>query len=127
MISTQLWSWVAAAMISLVVLSGHWLWKIERRERAKQLRLEAFRGPIQQDAPATDTPWYQQIGSWFGPLVGVVEQQRLVKLLAQAGIKGHTSLASFITVKALTALTLAALAWTLLQSRQLFESWLLDR
>src|ERR1044071_7027660 len=121
------WWAIAAVMLLMAALSGHRLWAIERRERDQRLRLEAFRGPVPEVASTANTPWYQQIGSWFGPLVGVVEQQRLVKLLAQAGIKGHTSLASFITVKVLTALTLAALAWTLLQSRQLFESWMLVR
>ena len=122
-ISVQIWLLVAAITVPLAALSGYRLWAIDRLERVQRLRLEGFRGPITViDAPDATVPWYQQIASLFGPLVGVVEQQRLQKLLAQAGIKGQTSLASFITIKVIAALTFAVMAWTVLETRQLFES-----
>jgi tight adherence protein C len=123
----QMWWYIAAVTIPMAGLSGYRLWAIDRREREQRLRLDAFRGPIQAAAAIAVVPWYQQFGSWFSPLLGVVEQQRLVKLLTQAGIKGHTSLASFIAMKVLTALMFAAVAWLVLEWRHLFVSSMLIR
>jgi tight adherence protein C len=126
-LTTQTWWLLTAVMVPAAVLSGIRLWVLDRREREQRLRLDAFRGPIQVGATIAAVPLYQQVGSWFSPLVGVVEQQRLVKLLTQAGIKGHISLATFMAMKVLVALTLAAMAWVVLETRHLFVGSMLVR
>lgn len=117
-LSAPTWVLVAVAMLFAAALSGHRLWAIDRREREQQLRLDGFRGPI-ADAP-TSVPWYQNLGSLFAPLVGIADQQRLLKLLAAAGFKGQTSLARFIAIKVLVALAFAAVAWLVVEARGYF-------
>jgi tight adherence protein C len=126
--AAQMWWLVAAMTIPIAVLSGYRLWVIDRREREQRLRLGTFRGPLRADITVdVSVPWYQQIGSLFAPIVGVVEQQRLLKLLAAAGIKGQTSLARFIAMKVLTAIICAVLTWFLLEWRQFLTSLMLAR
>jgi tight adherence protein C len=109
------WWQVAAIMIPLAGLSGFRLWVIDQRERKQRLRLEVFRGPIKADQPAAKPTWYDQLGSRLGPIVGVVEQQRLLKLMAAAGLKGETSLARFISMKLTSAVLFGVITWLLLE------------
>jgi tight adherence protein C len=125
--STQMWWLVAAVTIPIAVLSGYRVWVLDRREREQRLRLEGFRGALRVGIQATRSPWYQELGNWCSPIVGVVEQQRLLKLLAAAGIKGNTGLAHFIAMKVLSALIFGGAAWLLLETRQLFASWMVGR
>jgi len=58
-------------------------------------------------------PWYRRLGSSIAasPIIGTVEQQRLLKLLAAAGVRGRGNLANFIALKVSGALVLAGLLW----------------
>jgi tight adherence protein C len=109
---------VMGAAIGAAILTGLYRWRIAERDRVQQLRLDGFRGagPVQ----AGGVPWYRQLGSSIAasPLIGVVEQQRLLKLLAAAGIKGHGSLANFIATKVCGAIVLGGLAWLGLELAQ---------
>ena len=90
---------VLVAAIAVSILSGSKRWRIADRDRMRRLRLDAFRGTI---APETaGIPWYRQLGSSIAasPIIGTVEQQRLLKLLAAAGIKGRGNFANFIALK----------------------------
>jgi tight adherence protein C len=120
--------WLLAA-IALVALSGYRLWRIAQREEAHQLRLAAFRGAIPAAPPRATAPWYRQLGSRIAlsPIIGPVEQQRLLKLLAAAGIKGRGSLANFVAAKVCGAIVLATLAWLLIEWRHLFATVLILR
>jgi tight adherence protein C len=71
--------------------------------------------------PSRPLPWYRHLGSQIAasPFIGVVEQQRLLTLLAAAGIKSHGSLANFIAAKVCGAVVLAGLVWILLEWRDL--------
>src|SRR5205085_2532192 len=124
MISTQMWWLLAGVMLPVAVLSGYYLWVLDRRERALRLRLETFRGSIGQTL-ATYLPWYHQFGIWLEPVIGVVEQQRLQKALNAAGIKASGSVATFITIKMLTALVLAGLLWLAIEMRHVFEAMMI--
>jgi len=114
--------WLLAAVLA-AALSGCHLWRIARREEAQQLRLEAFRGAVPSAKPTGGhLPWYQRLGSLIAvnPIVGTVEQQRLLKLLLAAGIKGRGSLANFVASKVCGAIVFAGLAWLMLEWRHLF-------
>jgi tight adherence protein C len=111
---------VLAAAIAITIISGPYRWRIADRDRAQRLRLDGFRGEV--PVQAAGIPWYRRLGSSIAasPLIGVVEQQRLLKLLASAGIKGRGNLANFITMKVCGALVLAGLAWMALELGQFF-------
>jgi tight adherence protein C len=61
------------------------------------------------------------------PLIGIVEQERLLKLLAAAGIKGRGNLANFIAMKVCGAIVLAGLGWMTLELGRLFPNVVLIR
>jgi tight adherence protein C len=123
--TTQIWVLVAA--IGATILTGLYRWRIAERDRVQQLRLDGFRGAV--PVQAGSVPWYRQLGSSIAasPLIGIVEQQRLLKLLAAAGIKGRGSLANFITIKVCGAIVLGGLAWMGLELAQLFANNLVAR
>ena len=58
---------------------------------------------------------------------GIVEQQRLLKLLVAAGIKSRGNLANFIAMKVCGAIVLAGLAWMALELGHLFANVMLIR
>src|SRR5262249_55590192 len=66
--------------------------------------------------------WYNRLGAVVAasPIVGNLEQHRLLGLLAAAGIKQHGSLATFIAAKVCGAAVLAAVLWLFLEWRHLF-------
>jgi tight adherence protein C len=112
--------WIVAAALVVAGLTGLHRWRIAERERVQQLRLDGFRGAIPTEA--RHLPWYRQLGSRIAasPIVGTIEQQRLLKLLAAAGIKGRGSLANFIAMKVCGAVVMAGLVWLVLEWRHLF-------
>ena len=120
--------WLAVLMTTLAILFGLRLWRINRLEEVQRHRLEAFRGATTATVQISP-PWYRQLGRLIAasPIVGVVEQQRLLKLLGSAGIKGHGSLVNFVASKVCSAVILAALAWILLQWEQLFAGLMVLR
>jgi tight adherence protein C len=71
--------------------------------------------------------WYRHIGIAVSPIVGSIEQQRLLKLLRAAGVQGRGSLAGLIAMKVCGALFFAGLAWMLIEWRHLFASIMLLR
>jgi tight adherence protein C len=113
--------WLLAAVL-VAVLSGNRLWRNAHREEDQRLRLEAFRGAVTTSRQADHLPWYRLLGIRIAtsPFVGNVEQQRLLKSLATAGIKGHGSLANFLASKVCGAVIFATMVWLLLEWRHLF-------
>src|SRR5215472_4758899 len=91
--------WIVASALFLAAFSGLKRWKIADRDRLQRSRLDAFRGAVA--AQTGGVSWFRQLGSQIAasPFIGVVEQQRLLKLLAAAGIKARGSLANFIATK----------------------------
>jgi tight adherence protein C len=111
--------WVLTTAVVAAAFTGLKRWRIADRDKVQRSRLDAFRGAVPvQSGPA---PWYRQLGSRIAasPFIGVVEQQRLLKLLAAGGIKSHGSLANFIATKVCGAIVLAGLVWMLLELRDL--------
>jgi tight adherence protein C len=107
------------AAVGLALLSAVSLWRIGKQEDRRD-RLVALRGAAFDRAQTARTqrpPWYRRLGGLVAasPIVGTREQQRLLRLLAAAGINGHGSLASFITAKLSGALAMTALLALLLQ------------
>jgi tight adherence protein C len=119
--------WVLVAATAATILFGLTRWRIADRDRVQRLRLDGFRGAI--PTQAAGMPWYRRLGSSIAasPIIGTVEQQRLLKLLAAAGIKGRGNLANFIALKVCGALVLAGLAWMGLELGQLFANVMLIR
>ena len=124
-ISNQTWLLVAAVAIPLAMVSGYYLWVIDRRDQAVRLRIERFRGEIRQTL-TNDLRWYHQLGIWLAPIIGVVEQRRLQKNLSAAGIKARGGVAAFIAIKTIVALSMAGLLWTILEV-QSFEKMMILR
>ena len=118
---------VFVAAIGATILTGLYRWRIAERDRVQQLRLDGFRGAV--PVQAGGVPWYRRLGSSIAasPLIGIVEQQRLLKILAATGIKGRGSLANFIVMKVCGAIVLGGLAWIGLELTQLFANILLVR
>jgi tight adherence protein C len=119
--------WLLAAVLG-AALSGFGLWQFAQREQIQRTRLEAFRGTVHattKDPP----PWYRRLGVLIAvsPIIGAVEQQRLLKMLVAAGIKGRGSLATFVAMKVCGAIFFLALAWLLLEFRHVFADLKLMR
>ena len=121
--SAQLWTWLAVATIPATLAAGWRLWVVDKRDRVQRLRLEALRGPIRANARVGASKW-EQFGRRVAPMVGG-DQQRLIKSLSAAGFKGNGRLASFIAMKATSAIILAVLTWLFLEWRYLLPSTLL--
>jgi tight adherence protein C len=119
--------WLLAAVMA-AALSGFRLLRVAQREQVQQSRLEAFRGAVRASTKGT-SPWYRRLGVLIAasPIIGTVEQQRLLKMLVAAGIKGHGSLATFVAMKVCGAVFFLALAWLLLEFRHLFAHSMLMR
>ena len=116
-----------AAALAAALLSGFRLWRITQREEVQRRRLEAFRGAPIGMQTTRRLPLYRRLGITIAasPIVGTVEQHRLLKLLAAAGIKGRGSLANFIASKVCCGVVLAGLMWPLLEWQQLFAGAML--
>jgi tight adherence protein C len=119
--------WILVAATAATILLGIKRWLIADRDRVQRLRLDGFRGAI--PVRAADMPWYRRLGSSIAasPIIGIVEQQRLLKLLAAAGIRSRGNLANFIALKVCGALVLAGLIWMGLELGQLFANFMLIR
>jgi tight adherence protein C len=125
-------TWILALSLAAALLSGFHLWRIARREELQRRRLELLRGaPGDPEAMvrAQRLPWYRRLGNFIAasPIVGTVEQQRLLRALAAAGLRGHGSLATFVATKACGAIALGGLIWLLLEWRQWFAGIMVIR
>jgi tight adherence protein C len=118
--------WLSAALL-MGLLTGLRLWRIARIEETQRFRLEGFRGAVAPTPSSTRLPWYRQIGIAVSPVVGGIEQQRLLKLLRAAGIHGRGGLATFIAMKVCGAVFFVALAWALVEWRHLLASSMILR
>jgi tight adherence protein C len=117
----EIWLIAAIAAIAVAILTGFRLWRIAQRDEVQRRRLEAFGGaPV--GTQTIHLPWYRRLGIAVAasPIIGTVEQKRLLKLLAAAGIKGRGSLANFIASKVCGAVVLAALVWLLIDWQGLY-------
>jgi tight adherence protein C len=78
---------------------------------------------------AAGMSWYRRLGSSIAasPVIGTVEQQRLLKLLGAAGIRSRGNLANFIALKVCGALVLAGVVWIGLELGQFFANIMLIR
>ena len=119
--------WILVAAIAATILFGLKRWRIADRDRVQRLRLDRFRGAI--PVQAAGMPWYRRLGSSIAasPIIGTVEQQRLLKLLVAAGIRSRGNLANFIAMKVCGALVLAGLAWMGMELGQFFANVMLIR
>ena len=108
--------WLLAAVIAIAALSGFHLLRLTRRNQTQQIRLDGFRGApsvVQYARP----PWHRRLGRLLAasPIIGTSEQQRLIDLLASAGIKGRGDFASFVASKLAGAVVFAGLAWVVIE------------
>src|SRR5947209_2873123 len=110
----------AATVIFVVTLAAALLcalhlWRIGKQEDRLD-RLMAVRGaPVDRAVRERRPRWYQRLGGIVAasPAVGIAEQQRLLGVLAAAGIKGHGSLSGFVAGELCRACPSAALARSL--------------
>jgi tight adherence protein C len=115
---------VLALAIAAALLSAFHLWRIGRREDRRD-RLATLRGAAtNRPVRAERLSWYARLGGIIAasPIVGMAEQQRLLSVLAAAGIKAHDSLASFVASKVYGAFVVAALLWLSMAWCDLFAS-----
>src|SRR6516162_7769900 len=99
--TAEIWVLVAASVTA--ILFGFKRWRIADRDRLQRVRLDTFRGVV--SGQIAGIPWYRRLGSSIAasPMIGIVEQKRLLKLLAAAGIRGRGNLANFIALKVCAA------------------------
>jgi len=123
--TTEIWILVAAT--AATVLFGFTRWLIAERDRFQRHRLGVFRGAVPMQP--SHVPWYRRLGSSIAAsrIIGTVEQQRLLKLLAAVGIRGRGNLANFIALKACGGLVSAGLLWMGLELGQKFANVMLIR
>jgi tight adherence protein C len=113
---------IIALAFAVALTSAFRLWRIAQREHL-QPRLEALRGSGTAVA-VTARPLHRLLYDWLGaavaasPVVGRKEQQRLLEVLAKAGIRRHGGLATLVASKVCGTFGLAALAWLFLAWRQ---------
>jgi tight adherence protein C len=111
-----------ALALAAALASAFRLWRIAQRERLHP-RLAAFRGSSAA-AITGARPLHRQWYDWLGaavaasPIVGRKEQQRLLEVLAKAGIRRHGGLATLVASKVCGTFGLAVLAWLFLAWRQ---------
>lgn len=110
--------WLVVVVTAIAVLSGLHLLRLKQRDETQRLRLDGFRGA--SSAVQYASPWHRRLGSLIAasPIIGTGEQQRLINLLASAGIKGRSNLASFVASKLVGAVVLAGLAWLVVEWQQ---------
>jgi tight adherence protein C len=108
---------IVIAAFAAALLSAYYLWRIGTQEERLD-RLVALRGAAVDRVVREERPrWYERIGRAIAasPAVGRAEQQRLLGVLAAAGIKGQTSLSGFVSSKLCAAFVWAALVWLFLE------------
>ena len=108
--------------LAAALLSGFNLWRIGKQEDRRDRLMELRGVPVDRGVRERRPRWYQRLGSIVAasPAVGTAEQQRLLGVLAAAGIKGHGSLSGFVASKLCSAFIAAALMWLFLEWRQWF-------
>jgi len=107
---------ILIATFAAALLSAYYLWRIGRQEERLD-RLVVLRGAAVDRVVREERPrWYERIGRAIAasPAVGRAEQ-RLLGVLAAAGIKGQTSLSGFVSSKLCAAFVWAALVWLFLE------------
>jgi tight adherence protein C len=111
--------------LTAAFFSASYLWRILTSEDRED-RLALLRGGTspnnRRQNRAGGPPWYMRLGNLVAasPIIGITEQQRLLRALAAAGIRGHGDLATFIVSKLCGAVAVAALTWLFFEWRQWF-------
>ncbi|MBV9202663.1 MAG: type II secretion system F family protein [Alphaproteobacteria bacterium] len=114
---------ILVVTLAAALLCAFYLWRIGRQEDRRD-RLMELRGPVVDRTVREQRPrWYQRIGTMVAasPAVGTAEQQRLLGVLAAAGIRGQGSLSGFVASKLCSAFIVGALFWLLLEWSQFFD------
>lgn len=111
------------AAIATAGLSAIVLWRTPQRDMV-EARFETVRAaaaaPEAEEAPA-QRRWYQHIGAAVAgsPVIGVVEQSKMIAALAAAGIQGPGRLATFVSIKFALVLLLPPLVWLVMRWQNL--------
>ena len=121
-------AWMLAGALALAGLSGLYLIRINKNEEIPRVRLQTLRtaSPVAHQARRS---WYWRIAGLLASnriIVGRSEQERLLGLLASAGIKARGSLASFIISKVGTAVVAVGLVWLISEWLQLSDSTVVE-
>jgi tight adherence protein C len=121
-------SLIVLACLAAALLAAYRLARIAKHE-TRQARLDALRAILGERANAARPPrprWYERLAALIAttPLVGRSEQQRLLGLLAAAGIRRHGGLAMLIAGKACSAMILVLMLANILEWRQWFVGFL---
>ena len=116
---------ILIAAFAAASLSAFYLWRIGTREERRD-RLVALRGPAPDRTVREKHPrWYERIGGIIAasPAIGRAEQQRLLEVLAAAGIKGQGSLSDFVASKLCAGFVWTALVWLFLEWSQWYAGF----
>jgi tight adherence protein C len=108
---------VLIATFAAALLSAFYLWRIARQEERLD-RLFMLRGAAVDRVVRKERPrWYERIGGIVAasPAIGRAEQQRLLDVLAAAGIKGQGSLSGFVASKLCACFVWTTVVWLCLE------------
>ena len=120
---------VALVMAALSLME---LVRVARREILQRRIGELSGSPSRREAPAAsqrEHRWYQRVAQAMAmsPLLGTVEQTKLLGALSSAGIRGSGRLATFISLKTFGLIVLPILVWAVLDWRNLMAGALWTR
>src|SRR5438309_681975 len=110
---------ILIATFAAALLSAFYLWRIGTQEERLD-RLVVLRAAVDRVVREERPRWYERIGGIVAasPAIGRAEQQRLLGVLASAGIKGQASLSGFVASKLCAGFVWAALVWLFLRWSQ---------
>jgi tight adherence protein C len=125
-------SLIVLLALMVALLAAFRLARIAKQE-TRQARLRALRTAWVESADAEQPQrprWYERLAALLASsplIVGKGEQQRLLGVLAAAGIRRHGSLAMFIASKACSAMILVLLLANIFEWRQLLVGFAIVR
>jgi tight adherence protein C len=111
--------------LAAALASAFSLWRIAGSEDRQKRLLNALRRPThrtEEPTPGPHMPWHQRLGILVAAtrIISAAEQQRILKALIAAGIRGHDRLSVLVAAKVCSAAAFLPFCWLFLEWRRFF-------
>jgi tight adherence protein C len=111
--------------LAAALASSFSLWRIAKSEDRQKRLLNALRRTpyrIEEPTPVPQAPWHQRLGILVAAtrIISTAEQQKMLKALIAAGVKGHGRLSALVAAKVCSAAASLPLCWLFLEWRHFF-------